>query len=113
MLQKAFVPPVVASFLVKLYKSGAVKVVYVVLQYERFDTATVKQTQSAGGPPTTINEPFSQSGECFVLLYCTNVILSEQQVANGLWTRTRNRWGIQGRDRTSTRERMTSTSGWI
>lgn len=98
MTQKGFVPPVFSSLFGQLYRIGALKVDYVVLLYERFDAATVQRVLQAGRPPMTPNAPFSQSGEYFVLLYRTDVVLSEQKVENGLGTRTRSR-RIQGRNR--------------
>lgn len=76
MAEKSFVPPVFMSFFRQLYKTGTLKIDCVVLRYERSDAATVKQVQSAEILPTT-NVPSSQSGECFVLFYRVDVVLSK------------------------------------
>ena len=54
-----------------MYKTGVLKVDYVVLQYERFDDDAVKQVQPAEDPLETINVPSPHTGECPVPLWLT------------------------------------------
>lgn len=63
MVEKGFVPPVFLSFIQQLYKTGTLKVDCVVLQFEHFDIATVKEVRSAEKPPTIINVPSSHNSK--------------------------------------------------
>ena len=100
------------SFIRRLYETSVLKVDCIVLQYERFDAAIVKQVQSVENPPTT-NAPSSQSGGCFALLHHANIVLSKQKVGNVLGTRTRSGQGVQARNQSSKSESMWSTLWWI
>ena len=112
MIERGSVSTGVFSFIQNLYKIGILKVECVVLRYEHFDAATVEQVQSAEKSPTT-NVPSSQSGECFVLLYCVGVVLNKYKVENALGTRTRSVEGVRARNRSSKSEGRRSTPGWI
>ncbi|KAF9778174.1 hypothetical protein BJ322DRAFT_1093374 [Thelephora terrestris] len=61
-VEKGFATDMVVSFVKKLYQTGALMIDYVLLRYETFDGATVKQVQTAGGPPTIINVPSPHTG---------------------------------------------------
>ena len=110
MTDKGFVPPFFVSSIQKLYRTGILKIDCIVLRYERFDDATVKQAQSAEESPTT-NASSSQRGECFVLLYCVDVVLNEYKVENVLGARVRGVEGVRARNRSSKSEDMRSTPG--
>lgn len=63
MVETGFAPPVFVSFIQQMYKTGALKIDCVVLQYERFDTATVREARFAEKPRTVINAPSSHNSE--------------------------------------------------
>jgi len=57
----------------------------VVLQYEHFNTATVKEARwAAEKPPTIINVPSSRAGEWFLFLNWIAVLTSMPEVVNAL-----------------------------
>lgn len=99
MVERGFVPPVFLSFIQQLYKTGTLKVDCVVLRFEHFDTATVKEVRSVEKPPTIINVPSSHNSEWILCLDWINVVTIVPKVVNVLATSNiRNGLKVQARN---------------